>query len=567
MPGRFKALSLAPFTFYFPWAIAGSLTDSVWAFALLLSAVTWYKSRKASFGFLGLAGASKQLAFLVLPYLLVRNWQETEGPRVSSGTKMIGYSLAGFWIPNLAFLLFSPHDWWEGVVAPYLPGTTPQIMGGIGLSEVLTSMGLNPPSSVFFLLMGLAFAGSLFDYSRWFGRIKNLVWLLPVFILYFYYRSFPNYMFFWLIPAIPDLARMKVNPFGLRPSISSMPTIHLPGRIPRFFQGGIMPSVMLGLVLTTAFVGASGAYISRNSDYKVAVHVDSISDPDLLGVGTVMKVTVSNIGTEPVLPVFYVKFSIQPYLWSSPNETRLLSPDTSASYTIVPSHPNAAVQNHGQFHVWVFDATTRNLAGQSMLTTASLLEPPVLNPHFRWWTLDFSAGVKVPYGWKLETTNVDLVDSGIAGLNQNFTDGVRMKLNYTTTTHGVANMALAQNVAVNVTVIDVAIEREFSGVRNSTNASVFGATLTDGNHVLDLVFSDAVTQRTVRVFAENTTVTLPLPTTSLTWMTLEMGSLWASQGWGVPKQLTIGFFIQASTTGVYYAQIGEILQGPRVRTQ
>jgi len=76
-----------------------------------------------------------------------------------------------------------------------------------------------------------------------------------------------------------------------------------------------------------------------------------------------------------------------------------------------------------------------------------------------------------------------------------------------------------------------------------------------------------VTQQAVRVFAENTTVTLPLPTASLTWMTLEVGSLWTSQGWGVPKQLNLGFFVQASTTGVYYAQIGEILQGPRVRTQ
>src|SRR2546426_12400897 len=269
VPRRLKALSLAPSTFYFPWAVAGSLTDSVWAFALLLSAVTWYKSRKASFGFLGLAGASKQLAFLVLPYLLVRNWRETDGSRLRGSARMIGYLLAGFWIPNLPFLLLSPQGWWEGVVAPYLPGTTPQIMGGIGLSEVLTSMGLNPPSSVFFLLMGLTFAGSLFAYSRWFERMKNLVWLLPVGILYFYYRSFPNYMLFWLIPLIPDLARMKVNPFGLRPSMSSMPTIHLPTRIPRFLHGGIMPSVMLGLVLTTTFVGASGAYISRNSDYKV----------------------------------------------------------------------------------------------------------------------------------------------------------------------------------------------------------------------------------------------------------------------------------------------------------
>src|SRR2546427_8283425 len=351
VPGRFKALSLAPFTFYFPWAITGSLTDSVWAFALLLSAVTWYKSRKASFGFVGLAGASKQLAFLVLPYLLVRNWRETEESRLRSSARMVGYLLAGFWIPNLPFLLVSPHDWWEGVVAPYLPGTTPQIMGGIGLSEILTTMGLNPPSSVFFLLMGLALASSLFVYARWFGRLRNLVWILPICILFFYYRSFPNYMFFWLIPLIPDLARMKMNTFGLRPPMYLIPTIHLPTRIPRFLQGGIMPSLLLGLVLTTAFAGASGAYISRNSDYKVTVRVDSISDPDMLGVGTMMKVTVSNIGTEAILPRFYVKFSIQPYLWSTLNETRGLKPDTSASYTIVPSDPIAAVQNHGQFHV------------------------------------------------------------------------------------------------------------------------------------------------------------------------------------------------------------------------
>jgi hypothetical protein len=565
VPRRFKALSLAPFTFYFPWAVAGSLTDSVWAFALLLSAVTWYKSRRASFGFLGLAGASKQLAFLVLPYLLVRNWRETEESRLTSSARMVGYLFAGFWIPNLPFLLLSPHDWWEGVVAPYLPSTTPQIMGGIGLSEVMTSLGLNPPSSVFFLLMGLVFAGSLFAYSRWFGRIKNLVWLLPICILYFYYRSFPNYMVFWLVPAIPDLARIKVNPLGIRPSMCSIPTIHLPTRIPRFLQGGIIPSMMLGLVITTAFVGASGAFIARNSDYKVAVHVDSIGDPDSLGVGTLMRVTVSNIGTEPILPRFFLKFSIQPFLWSSLNETRVLTPDTSASYTIVPSDPIAAVPNHGQFHVWVFDSNTGNLAGQSMLTIAKFSDPTVLNPQFRWWTLDLSTGVKLPYGWKLAMSDVNLVDSGIVELNQNWTAGVRMKLNYTATTHGLANMALVQRVAANVTVIDVAIEREFSGIRNQTNTGVFGATLTDGNHVLDLVFSDAVTQQTVRVFADNTTVSLPLPTSSLTWVTLNVGNLWTSQGWGVPTQLTLGFFIQASSSGVYYAQIGEILQGSRPR--
>src|SRR5437879_13129029 len=112
-------------------------------------------------------------------------------------------------------------------------------------------------------------------------------------------------------------------------------------------------------------------------------------------------------------------------------------------------------------------------------------------------------------------------------------------------------MGLFQKVADNVTVIDLDIERQFAGIRNQTSTGLFGAPLTDGNHILDLVFSDAVTQQTVRVFAENTTVTLPMPTASLTWMTLEVASFWTSQGWGVPKQLSLGFFIQASSSGVY----------------
>jgi len=137
-------------------------------------------------------------------------------------------------------------------------------------------MGLNPPASVFFLLMGLALAGSLFAYARWFGRMKNIVWLLPVCVLLFYYRSFPNYMFFWLVPTIPDLARMKMNPFGLRRSMPSIPTIHLPVRVPRFLQGGIIPSMMLGLVRYNCLQPAiqlpktSTSCIAREQERRVA---------------------------------------------------------------------------------------------------------------------------------------------------------------------------------------------------------------------------------------------------------------------------------------------------------
>jgi len=74
-PARLKSVTLAPFSL-FSIVIAGSWTDSVWAFFLVLTAVLWYRHPKASWAALGLAIATKQIAVVIAPFLMVRLWKE-----------------------------------------------------------------------------------------------------------------------------------------------------------------------------------------------------------------------------------------------------------------------------------------------------------------------------------------------------------------------------------------------------------------------------------------------------------------------------------------------------------
>src|SRR5713101_8497850 len=70
-PARLKSVTLAPFGL-FPFVIAGSWTDSVWAFFLVLTAFLWYRHPKSSWISFGLAVAVKQIAIVAAPFLLIR---------------------------------------------------------------------------------------------------------------------------------------------------------------------------------------------------------------------------------------------------------------------------------------------------------------------------------------------------------------------------------------------------------------------------------------------------------------------------------------------------------------
>src|SRR5713226_2308972 len=229
-PGR-KALSLAPFILFTPF-VAYSFTDSVWAFFLVLTVVFWSRNRSPSLLTTGLAGATKQVALIIAPFLLVRVWHESQIGKPKTLAKAGTMILAGFLLPNIPFLLASPGEWWQSTVIPYLPNGVPQVPGGIGLSELLLELGTLPAPLFFTLMTGAAAAASLYVYSRWPFRNGYLVWLLPPFIMFFYYRSFHNYIFYWILPAAVELLGKKspilssrsgfeVKKFDLRPLFQS----------------------------------------------------------------------------------------------------------------------------------------------------------------------------------------------------------------------------------------------------------------------------------------------------------------------------------------------------------
>src|SRR6266849_3690578 len=121
-PTRLKSVSLAPFSL-FSFVIAGSWTDSVWAFFLVLTALLWYRHPKSSWVTLGLSIAVKQIAVVIAPFLLIRLLHERAGSRPRTLVTAAGLMLAAFFLPNVPFIYASPSAWWTDIVAPHLPNS------------------------------------------------------------------------------------------------------------------------------------------------------------------------------------------------------------------------------------------------------------------------------------------------------------------------------------------------------------------------------------------------------------------------------------------------------------
>src|SRR3989442_998507 len=271
VPSRQKALSLAPFVF-FPAFIASSWTDSVWAFFLLAGTVLWYRNRNMGLLMVGLAGATKQIALIAAPFLIIRLWQESPSSKLRKTLVGTAAMVTGFIGPNIPFMLSSPSQWWAATIVPYLPGGVVEIPGGIGLSGILLPAGISPLPLFFVALMGLVGIGSLFLYATRYSKSRFYVRIFPVIILFFYYRSFPNYIFYWSLPLVLEFFRNRpavsfwhFSPFtgiALRPTIAvGLHSLRVRLRVP----------LLASLLLTTIFVGAYGVYVSSPPPPRVDV--------------------------------------------------------------------------------------------------------------------------------------------------------------------------------------------------------------------------------------------------------------------------------------------------------
>jgi hypothetical protein len=375
--------------------------------------------------------------------------------------------------------------------------------------------------------------------------------------MFFYYRSFPNYIFYWMFPLVyeffknrPAISIWRFSPFhGIpwHPSISS--TL-------RSVRGRLRVPLIAGLLLTTVFVGAFGAYVSSSPpSSKVEVQVNSISDPDGIGGATQLNVTLENLTPRPIAPSFFVKWNFLPYLWAS-NSNLSLEPSSSASYLVTATDGLAAVPRSTSFRVYVFDAGTGSLVGQSLSFRVDIPLRTIENPHFRWWTLDVGAGAKVPFSWKLTKSNIDPLTTVIQGLDRNQTTGISLQLNYTSPTTNLEKIMLSQKVLLNATAVNLSL---FDPTATSTGSqAILGLTLTDGAHQLSYIFSNTTAKPTLLTSSYNITSIVPVAASAWTTVSIDANQAWLAQGWAVPNQVTFTIFLQANSAGLYSANIRDI---------
>jgi len=313
--------------------------------------------------------------------------------------------------------------------------------------------------------------------------------------------------------------------------------------------------MIAGLLLTTIFVGAFGAYVSSSPAPRVAVEVNSVADPDGIGAATQLNITLDNLTPKPIVPSFFVKWNFLPFLWAS-NSNRSLAPWTSASYLVTATDGLAAVPRSTSFRLYVYDATTGNLVGQSLSLRIDPPLPTLANPHFRWWTLDVGAGAKVPFGWKLVKTNMDSLTPVIQGPAQNLTGGISLHLNYTSAATSLERIVLSQKVLLNATTVNLSL---LDPLATSTGSqAILGVTVTDGAHELTYLFSNATVKPASLPSAYNATVIVPITASVWTSVSIDPSQAWLAQGWAVPNQVTFAIFLQANRIGLYSAGIREV---------
>src|SRR5437867_6426850 len=546
VPARLKAISLAPFALGFPFVIGYSWTDSVWAFFILLTAVSWKRDKRLSMITFGLAVATKQIAVVAAPFLLIRLWNDSEGPKVKALLKCVTLACASFLVPNIPFILASPSSWWDAIAAPYLPGRTSMVPGGIGLSEILPDTGVAISPIVFTMLTTLATAVCISLYLLRYNRLNRFLWAFPIIILFFYSRSLPNYILFWSLPYLfewfkygnPSLAVFGSHLFAAGMMKNS--ARNMLGLLNR----RVGPIALLTIVLSTVIIGTAGAYAVQVSKPRLDVKVIGMGDPDSVGVATSLSVAVSNYGSESVSPRFFVKWFFLWDLWSA-NSTSVILPLSAQSYALTATDALAAVPRGSSFRIAVYDSASGEFQGLSKSYVSLIGRPEIANPDFRWWTLDYGTGRLAPFGWRPLLVNVDRSE-GIGMADAQGSSGVELILN-STRRQSLGEVSLLQQLYFNETNLKARVYASPSAY--APNDFAFGLKATDHVKSLYFVLSPVASARSISTSGSTTTVVLPLSYSSWQSVSFDIENSWLSQGWSTPTRLDVSFFLRSSAAG------------------
>ena len=199
---------------------SSTMSGNLDIFYTLLIVMAWLlrDHRWRSALFLGLAVASKQIAWYFVPFYLIMTWHQYGLPEAVRRLAIAGVIGLAF---NLPFIVWDPRAWLAGVFAPV---ADPMFPMGVGLIELnITHVLPYFPSWVYGILEGSALILALVYYWRLCRKHPEAAMLLAIFPLIFAWRSLPSYFYCAIFPifllmnarSLPDYygARRRNVPF------------------------------------------------------------------------------------------------------------------------------------------------------------------------------------------------------------------------------------------------------------------------------------------------------------------------------------------------------------------
>jgi hypothetical protein len=171
--------------------IASGMTGMLYFPFLLLAWVLWRKNLWVSAACMGIAVATKQVAWFFLPFYLILIFRFLPWKKATLGLSLVAAAFAAF---NLPFIMAGPSLWFDSVISPIKDALFPS---GWGIITLVLQGWVNIESPLLFtILEASVFIAVVAWYWRNARRYPYMGVILPVLPLFFAWRSLWPYFFF-----------------------------------------------------------------------------------------------------------------------------------------------------------------------------------------------------------------------------------------------------------------------------------------------------------------------------------------------------------------------------------
>jgi hypothetical protein len=171
--------------------VASGLTGSLYFPFLLLGFMLWKRNLWVSAILMGIAIATKQTVWFFLPFYIILLARQLSWKKAAIGAGLVA---AVFVLFNLPFIVGGPQLWLDSVLSPMRDALFPSGWGAV--TAVLQGWLPIKSSMPFTIAEALVFAGSIIWYWRYARRYPWMAAVLPLFALFFAWRSLWPYFFY-----------------------------------------------------------------------------------------------------------------------------------------------------------------------------------------------------------------------------------------------------------------------------------------------------------------------------------------------------------------------------------